>query len=691
MSAGLAISGLSVEYRTRRGRMRVLDDVELAIAPGETLALVGESGSGKSTLAYAIMRYLPRNGAIVAGKIALGADDLVAADAALLGALRGKRIGMVYQDPATALNPALRLGDQLIEVIERHTDATATAARQRALQLLEMVRLPDPAFIMARFPHEVSGGEKQRVLIAMAFACEPPLLLFDEPTTALDATTAAGILDLIRVLQARTRAAILFISHDLGTVARVANRVAVIYGGRIVETGPVEDVLRRPQHMYTRMLLASVPNPTRVAERKRLASFAGFAPDLHEPPAGCAFAPRCPLAEPACGEARPPLRPSGSQLSACRRSAEVGAWRGAALAPGDSSAAPEDRGALLAVRELSVDYARESLIARLLGRAPERVSAVSAVSLELRRGEILGLVGESGCGKSSLARALVGLLPFRGEVRLGERVFADARAMDAAYRRQVQIVFQHPDQSLNPRMRVGDIVARPMILYEGRDARAARAGVEAMLERVRLPRSYARRFPHELSGGEKQRVAIARAFVARPLLVICDEVTSGLDVSVQASILNLLVELQRECGSAILMISHDLNLVQHFADRIAVMYLGRRVELRPVNGLATPPLHPYSEALLSSVPLPDIALEARAIRLTGPLPSPKNPPAGCRFHTRCPLVRAECAATPPPEIDAGGEHRILCHLGLAELAAAPPLWRPRDEARATSIQGGTSP
>ena len=679
--SGLAIRGLSVGYRTSSGLLRVLDDVDLAIPPGTVVGLVGESGSGKSTLAYSIVRYLSENARVLAGSIALDGEDLLSAGERRLQALRGAAIGMVYQDPATALNPTLSLGEQLMEGLRRHQGLDRGQAAARSAELLERVHLPDPRFIMHRYPHEGSGGEKQRVLIAMAFACRPRLLIFDEPTTALDATTAAGILDLIRGLLEDTGAAVLYITHDLGNVARVAHRVNVIYAGRIVEEGPVDEVLRQPRHPYTRVLMASVPNPFQEGARRRLTTFAGPPPDLRSPPDGCIFQNRCPFVEDRCRAESVRLPAAGAHRCACLRSGEIAGELPAP--PPERMAGEGERRAgrtLLEFTNLSVTYGRHGLLRQLLRVPPEYVRALAGADLAIERGRTVGLVGESGCGKSTLARALVGLADFEGTIRMDGQEMASPADMSAAYRRAVQIVFQHPDLSLNPRMTVGRIVGRPLQLYEGLAGKELGMRVDALLNEVRLPPHYARRRPHELSGGEKQRVAIARAFAPRPRLVICDEITSGLDVSVQASILNLLADLQDERGTAYLFISHDLNLVRHFTDRIVVMYLGRIVELRAAGGSGLgPPFHPYTEALLSAVPVPQPGLEARRVRLAGSLPSPKNPPPGCHFTTRCPRrLGPVCDRDAPALREVGAGHRLACHLPPAELAAVEPIWRRTD-------------
>jgi len=674
---GLEIEALSIGYRTEHGTLHVLRDIDLSIGPGETVGLVGESGSGKSTLAYAIVRYLSANAVVLGGTVRFQGEDLLAAGEERLRQLRGGPIGIVYQDPATALNPTLRLGEQLIEGLVEHEGLTAETARARARELLDLVKLPDPGFIMARFPHEVSGGEKQRVLIAMACACRPQLMIFDEPTTALDATTSAGILDLIRRLQAELRISVLYITHDLGVVANVAQRIDVIYAGQIVEEGPVADVLGRPRHPYSRMLCASIPNPYARHDGRRLTTFPGLSPDLHDLPIGCIFEERCPYVRDACREAPVPLPREGEHRTACIRLDAIADAPLPSQAPAAGGQAQKQTGTVLEVAGLRVTYGRSALLDRLFGVPPSLVYAVTGIDLEVGTGETVGLVGESGCGKSTLARALVGLTRFAGELRLDGRRIAGPDDMRGDYRRAVQIVFQHPDLSLNPRMSVGEIVGRPIRLYEGLGGRDLRRRVEELLDRVRLPAAFARRYPHELSGGEKQRISIARAFGPRPRLVVCDEITSGLDVTVQASILNLLADLQDEFGTAYVFISHDLNLVQFIADRILVMYLGHLVEERTTTGgQMAPPFHPYTEALMSAVPVPEPTIEARRVRLEGALPSPADPPAGCPFHTRCPRkIGAVCVEERPALRPVGDGQRLACHIPTDELSAVEPIWR----------------
>jgi peptide/nickel transport system ATP-binding protein len=519
MNPLLDIDGYTLDYETATGPFRALEDITLQVVPGEVLGLVGESGSGKTTLAMAVMRHLAGNARERGGTIRLGGADLAAMTQAQMRGIRGRRVGMVFQDPATSLNPTLTLGRQLTEVLECHRGLAPRAAWEEGVAWLRRVELREPEALMRRYPHEVSGGEKQRVVIAAAFAPHPELILFDEPTTALDVITGARIIELFRRLRAETGVAGLYISHDLAIVSRIADRVAVMQRGRVVEQAPAAAIFRAPQYAYTQRLVAAVPRPER-----RLVNDT----------------------------------------------------------PPDAT--------LLAAERLSVQYGRPRLFRR------RATASLRQVSLDVRQSEILGVVGESGSGKSTLARALTGLAAASGAIRFDG---APVARMGQAYRRAVQIVFQHPDSSLNPRQRVGEILSRPLRLYGGKTAE-----IPALLEQVKLPAEYARRWPHQLSGGEKQRVAIARAFAARPRLVICDEITASLDVSVQAAVIDLLLELRRQHGTAYLFITHDLNLVRQIAHRLAVMRQGELVDLLDVAALGSGREHDYTRALMDASPAP---------------------------------------------------------------------------------------
>ena len=535
MTPALRIAGYDLGYRTAGGLRPALRGIDLEIAAGETLGLVGASGSGKTSLAWSILRMLPGNAREGGGTIALAGEDLRAMTQRQVAALRGRRIGMVFQDPSTALNPSMRLGDQVVEVLVRHRRLNKRDAALEVERWLTRTGLPDPRAIMRRYPHQVSGGEKQRVVIAAAFACRPQLIILDEPTTALDVITGARMLDLFAELRAEAPVGCLYISHDLALVGRIADRVAVLDAGRIVEQGTARDVLTAPRAAQTRRLLDAIPDPAH-----RLIAAALVAP----------------------------------------------------LAP---PSAP-----LLAMEGVGVAYGRAGRFARLLG-APAPAQGAADVSLAVNRGEILGIVGESGSGKSTLARALCGIAPFTGGITFDGTHLAGNDAMDRAWHRDVQIIFQNPDASLNPRHRIGTILGRPLRLYGRASSETVAAGVSRLLEEVGLPSGYAARHPHELSGGEKQRVAIARAFAAAPKLVICDEVTSALDVVVQADVARLLVALQARHGTAFLFITHDLNLVRQIAHRIGVMFRGRLVDLFDAAQFAAADRHPYTQALLAAV------------------------------------------------------------------------------------------
>jgi peptide/nickel transport system ATP-binding protein len=691
----LAVGDLAVTYATPAGRVHAVRGASLTVDRGETVALVGESGSGKSSLAYAVMRALDANGRVTGGAIRFRGEDLLAMPAPALQRLRGARIAMVFQDPHTALNPTLVAGEQVAEVLRAHAGLSRGEARRRAVELLGQVNLPDPPAVFRRYPHELSGGQQQRIVIAMAFACAPELLIMDEPTTGLDVTTEARILDLIADMKARHRPAILYITHNLGVVARFCDRVVVMYAGEIVEDGPVSRVFTQPRHPYTRGLLACLPRLDRAKGDGPLAAIEGRLPSLVEPPRACVFEPRCPARVAACAETKPPAveAPGGGHVRCIR-------WEDLPPSlpptPGAASAASttSDRAdvsaadALLALDDLRCHYPLRRTLGDVMRGLPARaVHAVDAVSLELARAATLAVVGESGCGKTTLGRAVVGLrAPTSGDVRLdGETVagLASLRAPDL--RRRVQVVFQNPEATLNPQKTVGEAIGRPLELFG-----LARGGerdqrVRELLRAVKLPETYAGRYPHELSGGEKQRVAIARAFAAEPELIVCDEPLSALDVSVQAAVLNLLTDLQRRSSTAYLFISHDLSVVRYLADRVAVMYMGRLCEEGTAAEVFAPPYHPYTEALLSAIPIADPGIRQRTIRLEGPVPSAVDPGPGCRFASRCPRKLGDiCDREEPParavapagRAEAPGRravHQIWCHIPLEELSRVEPV------------------
>jgi peptide/nickel transport system ATP-binding protein len=686
--AVLEVRELSVAYRAAGGEVQAVRGVSLEVHGGETLALVGESGSGKTSLALAVMRYLDGNGRITGGTIRFRGEDLLGLSPAALRRLRGSRLAMVYQDPQTALNPAFPVGEQVAEVLRVHLGAGRAEARRRTVDLLAQVNLPHPDQVYRRYPHELSGGQQQRIVIAMAFACDPELLLMDEPTTGLDVTTEARILDLIAELRARHRSAILYITHNLGVVARFCDRVAVMYAGELVEEGPVRRVFARPLHPYTRGLLACVPRLVASKRAAPLAAIGGGLPSLVALPPGCIFEPRCAERVPVCREGAPAAIPAtGGGTVRCHRSAELPPFRTAEVAAVDP---PEEAGApgLLRIEGVRCHYPLRRTLADVIGRvAPRAVRAVDDVTLEVARGHALALVGESGCGKTTLGRAVVGLVqPVAGRIEFaGADATALARRRPPDVRRRVQIIFQNPDATLNPQRTVGETLSRPLELFGLASGGDRETRVRELLRAVQLPETYVGRYPHELSGGEKQRVAIARAFAAEPELIVCDEPLSALDVSVQAAVLNLLVDLQARTGAGYLFISHDLSVVRYLADRVAVMYMGKLCEVGPVDVLFAPPFHPYTEALLSAIPLPDPAAVQRQVRLEGPVPSPVDPGPGCRFQSRCPRKLGSICETefPPGRVAAPG-HVIFCHIPLEDLRRVPPVIAHRPAAAAAS-------
>jgi peptide/nickel transport system ATP-binding protein len=664
----LTVADLRVTYPTRRGPVHAVRGVSLAIPPARIFGLVGESGSGKSTVAQAVMGALGGR-ARVTGEVRYRGTDLLGRPESELRRLWGRRLALVAQDPASTLNPVLTVGEQLVEVLEEHEPGPGRKARQRMLELFAAVRLPHPADLARRYPHQLSGGQQQRVAIAIALACDPDVLVLDEPTTGLDVTTEARILDLVESLRTRSRAAILYISHNLAVILRLCDRVAVMYAGEVVEEGPAARVFARPRHPYTVALLDCLPRVDAPPASRLLPAIEGTLPDPAEDVQACRFAPRCRLADERCRREPPAwLEGHGGHGSRCFYPDRVPA---PAAPAGDGRPAPAPApagGALLEVDGLVHHYRTAGS-----GWRTRVVRALDGVSVDVAVGETLAVVGESGSGKTTLGRAVVGLLrPTSGRMRLeGTAVPRRVRSWPRALRRRLGIVFQNPDLTLNPRRPIVEAVARPLALFGLADRGARRAQAARLLAAVGLGARFLDALPGQISGGQRQRVAIARAFAARPDLVVCDEPTSALDVSVQATVLNLLAELKAGEGASYLFISHDLSVVRHIADRVAVLYLGRVCEVGPTEAVFAPPYHPYVEALLRAVPsLPrgPSAGASAPLRLEGPLPDPAAPPGGCPFHPRCPRKLGPiCETEAPPLRAVGAGQAMACHIAPDEL------------------------
>ena len=676
-SAVLEINNLGVSYATETGMLDTVRNVSLCIGLGEIYGLVGESGSGKTTLARAVVRYLPSNGHIHSGSVMLNGVNLLELSQTEMRRVWGAKISMVHQDPAAAVNPAIQVGEQIAEVARVHLGMSRAEARDKALDMLTQVRMSDPEAVAKRYAHQLSGGMLQRILIATALTTNPQLLIMDEPTTALDVTTEAVILDLIRELLKQYRTAVLYITHNLGVIARITDRVGVMYAGELMEEGPIREVFKHELHPYTLGLLGCVPRIDASKREIELHTIPGYIPRPDELPDGCVFAPRCVMAEEACWLARPPLAEvAPDHLTACRRwkhvQSELGGLGSQQKTVAD--AVKLEKGELLLDAKGVIKHFQVSRrgLSSLWQRGPSVVRAVDDISIQVRDGMTVGIVGESGCGKTTLARCISGLVEATaGEIELeGQALPPVVTQRPRKLLKKLQVVFQNPDASLNPQHTVGEIVGRPLALLGDVSKGRVSRRVAELLEAVHLPQEFHKRLPHELSGGEKQRVAIARAFAADPRLMICDEPISSLDVSVQASLMNLLVELQAEKGTAYLFISHDLAAVRYISDWIAVVYLGRLWEVGSAEDVFAPPYHPYTEALLSAIPVPDPDMRQERIRLKGSVPSAVNIPPGCRFHTRCPRkIGPICETDEPPWQDIGNHHRICCHIPLDELLA----------------------
>ncbi len=665
----LSVRGLSTHFQTRSGVVRAVDDVGFDIRRGETFALLGESGCGKSMTSLSIMRLVPEPaGSIVAGAIYLDGQNLMDLPEAGMRRIRGNRIAMIFQEPMTSLNPVLTIGEQIAETVRQHRRLDGAAARGVVLDLLDAVGIPDPRQRYGEYPHQLSGGMKQRVMIAIALAGEPDLLIADEPTTALDVTIQAQVLALLGDLQKQTGMAVLLITHDLGVVAGMADSVAVMYAGQIIERAGKEAFFRDPRHPYSRKLFDSLPD---VGKRgHQLAVIHGAVPSLAREFKGCRFAERCDEAWDLCHEQAPRWydQEGGRQVRCHLLDPALAARRPAShAAPRDGARQAQPcrehgRASLLEVENIKVHFPiRKGLLKRTVGH----VYAVDGVNLSIARGRTVALVGESGCGKTTIGKAILQLIrPTAGSVRFEGDELTRLRGEALRRRRSdFQIIFQDPFSSMNPRMMIDEIIQEGMVaLGIEKDAASRRARVEELLDHVGLPREARHRYPHEFSGGQRQRICIARTLAVRPKLIVCDEPTSALDISVQAQILNLLKQLQSELGLSYLFITHNLSVVGYLADEVAVMYLGRVVEYGTVQEVLEQPRHPYTQALLSAIPVIDQATRREVIRLEGDLPSPSSPPSGCHFHTRCPHAMPVCSQRYPQSTALSDTHRAHCFL-----------------------------
>jgi peptide/nickel transport system ATP-binding protein len=654
----LGVKDLSI----RIGAARPVDGVSFDIAAGECFALLGESGCGKSMTALGLMRLLPAAARVVGGSVGFEGGDLLALPESGMRGVRGGGVGMIFQEPATSLNPVLTVGRQIVEALELHSALRGGAARARAEELLDQVGIPDAGRRLDEYPFQLSGGLRQRVMIAIALAGGPRLLIADEPTTALDVTIQAQVLDLLDDLRRRHGMALLLITHDLGVVARMADRVGVMYAGQLVEEAPRRQFFGAPAHPYSVRLFAALPD----AERRggRLATIPGSVPAADARHEGCRFVDRCGEAMPVCRKELPPWRDAGAgQRVRCHLADAAPAVAVREVGAGEdpkavrSMAIADESGPLLAVRDLQVHFPiRRGLLQRVVGA----VRAVDGMSLQLMPGRTLALVGESGCGKTTAGKAMLQLLrPTAGSVQLEgvELTTCTERAL-RPLRAKMQMVFQDPFASLNPRLRIGDIIAEGMRALGGGD-RAPAAAIGPLLEQVGLRADMAGRYPHEFSGGQRQRIAIARALAVHPRLLVCDEPTSALDVSVQAQILNLLSDLQRDLKLAYLFITHNIAVVDYLAHDVAVMYLGRVVESGTADEVLRSPRHPYTRALLAAVPRVD-GRDREVVKLAGDMPSPAQPPAGCHFHPRCPLADEACRRDYPAERVFDATHIVRC-------------------------------
>jgi peptide/nickel transport system ATP-binding protein len=665
MSSLLTVNNLKVQFASRKTFATAVDDFSLTIKAGECVGLVGESGCGKTTTGLAIMRLLPGTGKIVAGNVVLDDVDLASLSEKQMQHQRGQSIALIPQDPMSSLNPTTKIGRQIGEGLRIHHGASEVEARKRALEVLEMVEMPRPAERLNQYPFELSGGLRQRVIIAMGLVCSPSILIADEPTTALDVTIQAQILDILDNLRKELGMAMLLITHDMGVIAGRTDRVVVMYAGKKAEEASTPELFHSMRHPYTQALLASMPNLENASKHK-LASIAGMPPDLTKAITACRFAPRCAYATDQCRSQEPPITLQGEHAFACFHPTD-GPKPVVAItqSPAEIRSSSATKTELVRAEGLVKEFAVQGGLVRHKVGA---IHAVSDVTFTLIEGETFGLVGESGCGKTTIGRMLVGLEPLTaGQIFFdGKLVSARGHKPSRVERRDRQMMFQDPYSSLDPRMKVAQILGEPLVVQRDGNKTQQMKRVYELLASVGLDRMAADRYPHEFSGGQRQRIGFARALALNPRLIVADEPVSALDVSVQAQILNLMKELQREHHLSYVMVSHDLAVIYYMADTIAVMYLGKIVEIGDAESVFRSPAHPYTQGLLDAVPVPDPseARRRRGSQVRGELPSAVNPPSGCRFRTRCPKVQEICSVEEPPLRDFGATQQAACHFPM---------------------------
>ncbi len=657
----LDVKNLRIGFRQGGTIARAVEDTSFSIRRGELLALVGESGSGKSVTAMSLLGLLPEVSAVISNGTAMfDGHDLLKMSHKELSDIRGNRISMIFQEPMTALNPVLTIGWQIGEVLKRHRGLDAEETRKQVIELLRKVGIPSPEKRAEDYPHQLSGGMRQRVMIAIALACRPELLIADEPTTALDVTVQAQIMDLLAELRTEYKTSVLFITHNLALVREQADRVAVMYAGSIMEQGTCEEIFKAPMHPYTRLLMQSVPSTTQ--RGRRLASIAGMVPKGTDVIPGCGFASRCPFKTDACDAQKPSLETlEGVHEVACLRLKELQQLEKSS--DKTENVHSQNGQTVLKVNGLRVWF---PVKAGILKRTVGHVKAVDGISFELKKGETLAVVGESGCGKTTIGKSIVGLAPrTEGDVLLADGDGNMTQPDMATLRQRVQMIFQDPFSSLDPRLMVGETIEEGMEVHGvGKDATERRVLMEKLSIRVGLSPDVLNRYPHQFSGGQRQRIGLARALAVNPEVIICDECTSALDVSVQAQILNLLKELQDELGLSYLFITHDLSVVSYLADRVAVMYLGRIVEEGEAADVLESPKHPYTKALMAAAPRVEADGKRTVLRLAGEVPSALNPPKGCHFHPRCSHCMEKCRLETPPVKELPNGQRVCCWLDM---------------------------